>query len=230
MSERIEEPTLDRAETEGSDRAVAVLLALAAVVGIVLGGRASLVRSSATDAWQQALRQEIKRAAGAVEDVRYVYVSEAPVAFQVDEARIRAEEARRAAAKATGLTRRVLLVEARRLSLYAKSLGEGVQQGLADPRFRTKSGGFDAARRLTEQRRKFPDLVRIDPESDQGRGDRASRHAFLEIGATIPAAFAFMLGAFAEAWRRRRRALLVLGFVALLAAVVLGVVVEGAYA
>jgi FlaG/FlaF family flagellin (archaellin) len=139
VSERIEEPTLDRAETEVEDRTVAVLLALAAVVGIVLGGRASLVRSSATDAWQGALRQEIKRAAGAVEDVRYVYTSEAPIAFQVDEAKIRATEARRAAARATGLTKRVLLLEANTLSLFAKNLGGASKRG-----WRTR----DTARRM----------------------------------------------------------------------------------
>ncbi len=217
---------LDRAESESEDRAVAILLTLAAVVGILLGGRASLVRSSATDGWQQALREEIKAAAGRVEDVRYVYTSEAPVAFQVDEARVRAEEARRAAARSTGTTRRVLLVEAKTLSLYAKNLGEGIQKGLADSRYRTSKGGFDAARRLADQRRRFPDLLRIDPNRAEHRGDRLSRHAALDMAATVPAAVAFLLGALAEAFRRRRRLLLIAGFAAVLAAGVLGVLVE----
>ncbi len=230
MSERIEEPVLDRAESEGEDRAVAILLTLAAVVGIVLGGRASLVRSSATDDWQQALREEIKTAAARVEDVRYVYTSEAPVAFQFDEATIRAEEARRAAGRSTGTTRRVLLVEAKTLSLYAKNLAEGIQKGLATGRYRTPKGGFDAARRLADQRRRFPDLLRIDPNRAEHRGDRLSRHAALEIAATIPAGVAFLLGALAEAFRRRRRPLLLAGFAAVASAVVLGVLVEAAFA
>jgi hypothetical protein len=48
--------------------------------------------------------------------------------------------------------------------------------------------------------------------------------------ATIPAGLAFMLGALAEVFRRRRRMLLAAGLVALSAAVVLGIVVEGVYA
>lgn len=230
MSERPEEPTPSKAQSAWGDRAVAVLLALAAVVGIALGARAALVRSSATDAWQGALRAEIKRAAAAVEDVRYVYVAEAPVAFEVDEAKLRAAEARRGAAGASGVARRALLVEARTQELVAKTLGQSIQEGLANPRYQTKSGGFDVARRLADQRSRYPDLVKIDPEQDQRHGDRLSRHAFLEMAATIPAALAFMLGAFAEAFGRRRRPLLVAGFVALGAAAVLGAVIEGVYA
>jgi hypothetical protein len=162
--------------------------------------------------------------------VRYVYVAEAPVAFQVDEAKLRAAEARRAAGGASGVTRRALLVEARTHELVAKTLGRSIQAGLANPRYQTKSGGFDAARRLADQRSRYPDLVKIDPEQDQRHGDRLSRHAFLEMAATIPAALAFMLGALAEVFARRRRPLLRAGFVALGAAVVLGAVIEGVYA
>jgi hypothetical protein len=215
---------------EGNHRAVAILLALAAIVGIALGARASLIRSSATDAWQGALRAEIKRAAAAVEDVRYVYVAEAPVAFQVDEAKLRAAEARRAAVGVSGVARRALLVEARTQELVAENLGQNIQAGLANPRYETKSGGFDAPRRLADQRSRYPNLVKIDPEQDQGHGDRLSQHAFLDMAATIPAALAFMLGAFAEAFGRRRRPLLAAGFVALVAAFVLGAVIEGVYA
>lgn len=225
-------PPVEPAEARGDTghAAVAVLLAVAAVVGVALGGRASLVSSNATDAWQLALRQEIKRAAAAVEDVRYVYTSEAPVAFAYRELRLRARVIRRLQASAPASTRPLLRLEAEALDLYAKNLGEGIQQGLADARYTTPKGGFDAAKRLADQRRRNPDLVAIEPESAQRAGDRASRQAVLEMAATIPAALAFFLGAVAEAFSRPRRLLVAAGAALVAAAAVTGIAVEAAYA
>ena len=233
MAEAAETPATPEPEAskaDGGHGAVAILLALSAVVGVALGGRASLVSSNATDAWQLALREEIKRAAGEVEDVRYVYNSEAPIAFNYRAVRLRAQEARKAARTASPTAKATLELEAKALDLYAKNLGESIQKGLADPRYTTPHGGFDAAKRLAYQRGRNPDLVAIDPERAQRSGDRASRQSILEMAATIPAGIAFLLGAIAEAFARPRRWVLIAGFALVAAAATVGVVVEIAYA
>src|SRR5438105_4542214 len=46
---------------EVQDRAVAILLALAAVIGIAWGARATLISNDASGDWQISVRQEIKR-------------------------------------------------------------------------------------------------------------------------------------------------------------------------
>lgn len=205
-------------------RAGAILLALAAIVGVAWGTRASLVSSSASDAWQSAIRQEVKRAAAVVEDVRYVYVVEGPQALDVFAARIRAKELRKAAARARGTERAALTVEAEALETYASQVAKSVEAAAA--RYRTSIGGFDHARRLADQRAKNPDLRDIDPEDAQEAGDRLSRKSLLEMLATVPAAFAFMLGAVSEGFRRGRALLLALGAFSLAASVVLGLVFE----
>ena len=56
-------------------------------------------------------------------------------------------------------------------------------------------------------------LVAIDAEVQQREGDRLSRRSLLEVLATAPAAVAFLLGAFAEAFHRRRTVLVLAGAV-----------------
>lgn len=233
MAEAPETPTPPEPEAPndgGGHGAVAVLLALAAVVGVALGGRASLVSSSATDAWQLALRQEIKRGAAEVEDVRYVYNSEAPIAFNYRAVKLRAQEIRQAAKTAPADAKATLELEAKALDVYAENLGGSIQKGLADDRYTTPAGGFDAAKRLADQRKRYPDLVAIDPDEAQRSGDRLSRQSILEMAATIPAGIAFLLGAVAEAFTRPRRWLLIAGFVLVAGACGIGIVVEAVYA
>ncbi|MBA2359230.1 MAG: hypothetical protein H0V84_12475 [Actinobacteria bacterium] len=213
-----------REPDEGYARAAAILLALAAVVGITLGARASLLSSDATDAWQSAVRQEIKRAAASVEDVRFVYSDEGPQVFSIDVARLRAEELRKAAAAATGQAREVLTLEAETYSRYVAQVAKPPLP--VGARYRTPEGGFDAPKRLADNRRRYPDLVAIDPQEPQRAGDELSRRAMFEIAATIPAALAFLLGALAEVFARPRRWLLLGGAAAVAAAAVAGVVLE----
>lgn len=214
----------------GSDRSIALLLTFAAVIGVALGGRASLVSSDASDGWQSALRQEIKRAAATVEDVRFVYESEAPVAFDVREIRFRAAAIRRIAGTSGPAVRNRLLLEAKALDLYAKNVASGLPDGITGKRYLTPKGGFDAARRLADQRARTPDLRDIDPEVPQRAGDRSSRHSIIEMAATIPAALGFLFGALGEAFFRRRRWFVLAGAVCVAAAATMGIVVEAVYA
>jgi hypothetical protein len=227
--EQAEEPVEEApAETPGggSNRSIALLLTFAAVVGVTLGGRASLISSDAGDGWQSALRLEVKRAAAAVEDVRFVYESEGPIAFDVRQIRTRAAALRRLATASDPDVRSQLLLEARAQDLYAKNLASGIAKELTGPRYLTPQGGFDAAKRLADQRAKTPDLRDIDPTEAQEAGDRASRKSIVMMAATIPAALGFLLGAFGEAFPRPRRWFVLAGGLCVLGAAVVGLIAE----
>jgi hypothetical protein len=211
------------AKETGSERAVAILIAAAAIVGVALGARATLLATDASDAWKSAVRSEVKRAAASVEDVRYVYASEAPIAMQGAFAKVRAAELERSAANASGSVRSALLAEAQTRRTFATQIAKSAPSLRT---YGTPKGGFDAAKRLADQRRRYPDLVAIDPEVQQREGDRLSRQALLDVLATAPAAVAFMLGALAEAFHRRRSVLVLVGALFVAAAVVFGIVVE----
>ncbi|MFN2467085.1 MAG: hypothetical protein ABR521_02990, partial [Gaiellaceae bacterium] len=213
-----------QAHDERHERAVAILLALAAVAGVALGARATLLEGDATDLWQSAVRQEIKRAAASVEDVRFVYAAEGPQVFAIDVARLRAEELRRAAGRAAGETQTELRLEARTFSEYVRQTARPPLP--VSRRYLTATGGFDAARRLADNRRRYPDLVAIDPDRPQERGDDLGRRAIFEMAATIPAALAFFLGALSQVFRRPRRPFLLAGAVSLATAVAAGIVLE----
>jgi hypothetical protein len=211
------------AEENGSERAVAILIAVAAIVGVALGARATLLSSDASDTWKSAVRTEVKRAAASVEDVRYVYVTEAPLAMQVVTATVRARALEQSAQATQGIVRSALLAEAETQRTLAAQIAKSAPDV---KKYGTRSGGFDAAKRLADQRKRFPDLVALDPDERQRAGDRISRHSMLDVLATVPAGIAFLLGAFAEAFHRRRRLLVFGGALFVAAAVVFGIVVE----
>ena len=216
-------PAREQRGDGSTDRGVAILLALAAIVGVGLGWLAEIVSSSADDHWQAAIRQETKKAAGIVEDVRYVYTDIAAPTFAADQARVKEQQYRKLAPGAKGSGRTALLVEAAGLQTYLDRLAKSLPLGAA---YRTPSGGFDAAKRLAEEGRKFPDILALDPAGEQREGDDLSDKAFYLVLATIGAASAFLLAALAEMLRRRRRVLLGASGALLAATVIVGAVIE----
>lgn len=212
-------------EERAGGRGLAILLALAALFAAILGARASLLSGNASGYWQQAVRQEIKAAAAAVEDIRFVYADEAPQAFQAIEASIRAEEYRAAADQHAGLSRSVLLAAASAQDQLRQVL-VGTSDVARDPRYLRPDGTYDLGLRLKDVRSKSPDLVAIHPDDPQAAGDRLGRQAVNETAASIPVALTFLFGALAQGFGSRRRVLLSLGTVALLAGVAAAVVVE----
>jgi hypothetical protein len=103
-----------------------------------------LLISQASGDRQQAVREEIKRTAATVEDVRLVYGDEAPLGFRVAVDRIRAEELHRAA-HAAGSAGAAAEVEAvvQEQTAFALATGEEGTGRLADgDRYRTPDGGF----------------------------------------------------------------------------------------
>ncbi len=205
-------------------RGPAILLTAAAVAVAVVGGRASLRSSDATYLWQQAVRQEVKRASAYVEDIRFVYSSETPVALKVTEARLRQEELAKAIPTAPPTVGPLLAVEQRAQSEVAKALSPNVDL-LTDPRYRTPDG-FDVARRLADARAKNPDLVAIDPDVPESQGDDASDHAIRLVAVTPLIAGAFLCGSLAQGVARRRRRWLLAGTAFLVVGVAAAIAVE----
>jgi hypothetical protein len=202
-----------------------LLLAAAAMVAAVLGGRASLVSSMASGAWQQAVRQEVQRSAALVEDVRFVYSGEAVTAFLVVEGRVRAEELMEQAESLTGRDREMLLIEAEAWQLLADNVGAGTDL-VDDPKYQSEDGGYDLGLRLVDVRNRYPDLVAVNPDDPQQQGDDAAKRARLGVAATIPVAGAFLFGALAQGFPRRRRPLVAVGVLLLAAGIAAGVLVE----
>src|SRR5918998_4397460 len=142
--------------------AVAVLLALAATVAAVLGARAAVVSSAASGAWQTAVREEVKRSAALVEDVRYVYAVEAAVALRAAAAAIEADELRHSAGPLADAEKAATEAEAFVRQASADALA-GAFDLTKDPKYRA-GDGYDVAARLADVRNEHPELVALDPD------------------------------------------------------------------
>jgi hypothetical protein len=138
-------------------------------------------------------------------------------------ARIEAEELRGVAGSRGGLLRDVLVQEARVRDTIADTFAEA--NDLVEEPYR-EGTGFDVWRFLADTRAANPDLVVVDPDEPMAEGDEAASRARRGVAATIPVAGAFLSGALAQGFPRRRRGLVMLGFALLIAGVVAAVLVE----
>lgn len=204
---------------------VAVLLATAAVVAAVIGARAALLGDEGSDTWHTSIREDVRRGAALVEDVRFVYSEEAPLAFQVAEGLLRAEEAKRKAEGSDDLERALLETHA------------GAQEGVAEtvapssslatePKYELDGGGYDVLERLADRRGENPELTSINPDETEQRGTDLNAEAALLVASALPAAIAFMCGALAHGFPSRRRWLVPTGFALTAISLFLAVVFE----
>ena len=194
-----------------TDTTVAILLAVAAVLAALIGARAAIIGDEGSDTWHSAVREDVKRGTAMVEDVRFIYAEEAPASLQVVEARTRARELRRVA-RGGGEFRDLLSAEAATQQRLPQTY-ERASAIAKDPKYATRSGGYDILERLADRRAEHPDLVRLDPDAIESRGSDRTREAALLVAATILVAIAFLLGALAEGFRAWRRRLVPAGFV-----------------
>lgn len=175
------------------------------LIAIVVGTGA-LLASAANGDRQAAVREEIKRSAATIEDVRLVYGDEAPLAFRIAVARLRTEELRRAAEQA-GRDGSAAVVEADVQEQVAFGLATG-EQGtgrLADgDHYLTDEGGFDVARRLADIRADYPDLVALNPQASQADADRLGRVAWQLTAVVAVLVLAYLVVALSWHWQRRR--------------------------
>jgi hypothetical protein len=167
--------------------AVTVLAAIAVTV-------ATLVAGNAAGAWQQSVREEVKRSAAMVEDLRHVYGDEAPVALEIALAEARA----RAGNDADALTERQ--------AAFAMRLAQsGNGDSLAADRYLRPGGWYDVPRRLADVRSQWPALVRLDPDRSFAAGDRRRDRAALIVAATVPLVALYLLAELVVRVRPRRR-------------------------
>ena len=146
---------------------MAVLLAVAAVIVAIVGGRAALVGDSGSDTWQAAIREDVKRSAGIVEDARFLYSEEVPLALQVEQRTARSRELRRAARSESGDVQDILEGRAQAQKEVIEPI-DSSNELASNPRYPLAEDGV--ARRLADARAKNPDLVRLDPDATESRG------------------------------------------------------------
>lgn len=206
--------------TEGGSHAIAALLATAAVVAAIVTARASFLSSDASGNWQTALRIEVQRSAGTIEDVRYLYQTELPMAMAIAEARIRQQQFQADASTQTGAAHDALLLEAsvQAALVTAQEPSSELATGTA---YALPSGGFDVGRRLTDLRAGSSKIVALNPDSPQSTGDALADQASRLTIAAVPIGVCVLLGALAQPFSRWRRQLLGAGVVALLVGIVL---------
>jgi hypothetical protein len=207
-----------------SSTAVAVLLALAAVVAAVLGFRAAILGDSGSDTFHGAIREDVKRGSGIVEDARFLYSEEAPAALEVASHRIQAEETQEAAKEADAEVRELVQTEANKHEGILGVLFEA--SAIASDRRYASGDGYDVVKRLVDNRNENPDLVALDPDSTEDLGVERSRKATMLVAATIPAGLAFLFGALAQGFPARRRQLVYAGFGSVGIAVLAALLIE----
>jgi len=199
---------------EQSRSGVALLLTVAAIVAAIIGFRAAMISSSASESWQSALRSDVKRSAAAMEDVRSLYQSELPVAVRILEARIVQAEMLAEAQGQSGAARQALLLEADVQGQIITALSPSSELATT-PQYSLQSGGLDLAKRLADLRAEYPDLLALNPDALETTGDRLAHQAELTMLALVPTSVAAFLGVLAQPFRRRRGILLRLGTLAL---------------
>jgi len=202
---------------------VALLLGTVAVVAALVAARASALSSDATDAWQSALRTEVKRATAAIEDIRYLYQAELPPTMVILAGRVQVEELR--AAAVTSPAASVLAMEAE-IQAGVVAATEGAFELATDPAYALPDGGLDLGRRLADLRMETPDLVALDPGAIAAAGDRLGAKAGSMTFALLPLGVAALLGAAAQPFGRARRWLLGGGTAALALGAAIALAVE----
>jgi hypothetical protein len=200
------------ADTEASDRWVALLLAVAAIVAAVITLVAVNSSSDASSAWQSALRQEVARGVNAVNDIHYVYEVEAPGAYRVATSEVQAQEYRSTAASAAPDIATQLDARAQVLEMSVDALRPSIE--MAVPAYALPAGGYDTLHRLAD-RLSDPTRDPRDPDGAMATGDAAAARADRLMDSIVIVGFAFLFGALAQTFARSRRWLLALGWVAL---------------
>jgi hypothetical protein len=190
----------------------------------VIGFRAALLGDSGSDTFYGAVREDVKRGSGIVEDSRFLYSEEAPAALEVASQRIQAEETEEAAKEADREIRALVQTEANKHEGIVGVLLDASAIA-SDPRY-AQGDGFDVTKRLVDNRAENPDLLELDPDATEDLGIERSRKATLLVAATIPAGLAFLFGALAQGFPARRRLFVQAGFGAVGVAVLAALLIE----
>jgi hypothetical protein len=212
------------ADGHDTSTVVAVLLASAAVVAAVIGFRAALLGDSGSDTFHTAVREDVKRGAGIVEDSRFVYSEQAPAALEISSERIQAEETEAEAKQSDPEIRGFVQNEA---GMHEGIVGVKLEaSAIASDSKYEQGDSYDVPAALADKRAENPDLVAIYPDSTEDLGIDRSRKATMLVAATIPAGLAFLFGALAQGFPARRRLFVYAGFASVGVAVIAALLIE----
>jgi hypothetical protein len=217
MTDALTEPGTSAApEPASNSRAVAILLAVAAIVAAIITGRAALVASDATSAWNSSVGVEQRRGALFMEQFRYTYSVEGDQAFMLAIAEEKAAALRDAAAAPSRAPEvAAALVAEAQVQQQLRDLVGPASEIVSDARYVLPDGGYDLQQRLADSRAENPDDLAADPLVEMAAGDAAADEANRLMLATLGVAMAFLCGALAQAFASRRRLLLTIGWIAL---------------
>ncbi|MFI9234846.1 hypothetical protein [Streptomyces sp. NPDC053079] len=153
--------------TGGSRFSVRIRLQIAVLVVVALATLSATWQfSGAGGAYQDAVREELKRQAAVREDVRHVYGDEAPGAFRAAAARIRADALR-------PLEDRGRLAASEYALAAQSALASRATAGsLGDDAYVHRELGYDVPRRLADLQKRSPALYALDPGATLREGDR----------------------------------------------------------
>ncbi len=210
---------------ERGNHSVAALLAMAAIVAALIAARASFVGGDASGRWQTALRADVKRSAAVLENARYLYQTELPLALTVIEARIRQQQLQAAQLGQPADVQQALQIEE---SIQAARVGAfGPSSDLAtSATYALPSGGVDLGRRLADMRAVNADPAAADPDVLEAQGDVLASEALRLTFSAVAIAICVLLGALAQPFPRWRRQLVVGGAIALVVGIVAALSVE----
>jgi hypothetical protein len=165
-------------------------LVVTVIVALLLG-TATYKANEAADRWQSATREEIKWSAAVLEDVRFVYLDEAPDATLIARWENRAAVlGELAAAGGNGLL--TAEAESARQTAQQKVFGLHGANALIDKRFRLAGGGYDVVRRLAELRQQSADPAKSPVPVLMAEGDRSRFLALVLALACIPLVLAWV--------------------------------------
>lgn len=161
--------------------------------------------SQAGGAYQDAVREDVKRQAAVQEDVRHLYADEAPPAFLVA-----AEEARAEALSALGKDNSLAVAEDALASRTAFSLRQAAPPELlvGNDTYLTRNLGYDVPRRLANAQERSPEMYALDPDATLREGDRWASWGLVSAGIAGAAVIAAAVAAGVlrpPAWRRPHR-------------------------
>ncbi|MEV0600359.1 hypothetical protein AB0I82_13825 [Streptomyces sp. NPDC050315] len=155
-------------------------------------------------AYQDAVRQDIKRQAAVTENVRAVYADEAPFAFQVAVAQARAEHLRPLKDEGRLAASEYTLAAQTAYHLRRSASPDSL---LGNDGYRYKDLGYDLPRRLADLQWDSPDLYALDPDATLRAGDRWATWGLASVAVGIAAVLAAVCAANVLRPRRWRRAL-----------------------
>lgn len=212
---------------DATDMGVAMLLAAAAVVAALIGGRAALLGDSGSDAYSEAVRADVRQGARIVGDARRLYEEDASVAHRIAEAQLLGEALGREARSEEGLPSSILQAEAEASATVADVLAGPSKLADGSARAATELTGEDILDRFAEIRaERSAELAAVDPDGIAEEAGEESDAATAMAAAAIPLGIAFLFGALAEAFANRRRLFVIAGWSALAIGVAIAIIVE----